>query len=248
MQGKIEKIIKRERCMIFFYVDESGTGLKDPRNPYFVLGCIAIDSHNWGRIDTEVYSLKRRLIPWARTEDWEIKGRSLRRGDDFFSNQNWQERAQAFQDISEIISEFPCRLFAVQVDKRLLPRSVETDPDLYRLAFWRLLDELNLYLVKTKQDGVLMFDMRSSSIHSSIQDRRLIDVYREWLGVHADKSQFVELPWFGFSEFYSCLQLADFVSYLVDFSNNENEREQRSEEIYKAFRSIERKLNIFKIP
>jgi len=234
--------------MIFFYVDESGTGLKDPRNPYFVLGCVAIDSSDWRRIDTEVYTLKRRLISWAKPDDWEIKGRSLRRGDDFFSNQNWQERAQAIQEIAEIISEFPCELYAVQVDKRLLPRSVETDPDLYRLAFWRLLEELNLNLVKTSQDGMLMFDMRSSSIHSSIQDRRLIDAYREWIGVHRENNQFIESPWFGFSEFYSGLQLADFVSYLVDFSNNEHERGQRSEVIYRAFKSMEPKLILVKIP
>jgi len=187
------------------------------------------------------------VISWAKPEDWEIKGRSQRRGDDF-SNQNWLDRARVFQEIAEIISEFQCKLFAVQVDKRLLPRSVETDPDLYRLAFWRLLDELNLYLVKTSQEGVLMFDMRSSSIHSSIQDRRLIDANREWLGVHAESSRFAELPWFGFSEFYSGLQLADFVSYLVDFSNNEHERGQRNEEIYKALRTIEFKLNLVKIP
>jgi hypothetical protein len=234
--------------MIFFYVDESGTGLKDPRNPYFVLGCMVIDSQDWQRIDVEVHALKRRLVSWAKPEDWEIKGRDLRRGDNFFKNKNWQERAQAFQEIAEIISEFPCKLFAVQVDKRLLPRSVETDPDLYRLAFWRLIDELNRYLIETRQEGVLMFDMRSSSIHSSIQDRRLIDAYREWLGFHAEDCKFVELPWFGFSEFYSGLQLADFVSYLVDFFHNEHERGQRSEEIYRAYQTIESKLRMVKIP
>ena len=234
--------------MIFFYIDESGTSLKDTKNPFFVLGCVAIDGREWQNIDSEVNSLKRRMISWAKPEDWEIKGRDLRRGEGFFSNQKWPERAQAFLDIAGMLSEFRCQLLAVQVDKRLLPRSLETDADLYRLAFWRLLEEMNLFLEKTGQEGIILVDTRASTLHSSIQDRRLIDAYRDWLGMRAGRSRFVELPWFGFSAFYTGLQLADFVSYLVDFTHTEQEQGKRSEELYQAMHMLAPKLALVGIP
>lgn len=234
--------------MIFFYVDESGTGLKDLQSAFFVLGCITVDEREWQRIDGEVTLLKRRLISWAKPEDWEIKARDMRRGDRLFRNQNWEIRAKAFHAISSTISEFQCRLIVVQVDKRLLPRSVQTDTDLYRLAFWRLLDELDKFLHQNDKTGMMLFDMRSSSLHSSIQDRRLIDAYRDWLSTKTSRNRFVGMPWFGFSEFYAGLQLADFVSYLVDFTHNEIERGKRSRELYEAFQLIESKLHLIKIP
>ncbi len=161
--------------MILFYIDESGTGLKDRRSPFFVLGSIAIDAREWQRVDSEISSLKRRLISWAKPEDWEIKGRNLRRGDGIFAKRNWEDRAQAIHEIAGLISEFRCQLFVVQVDKRLLPRGVESDTDLYRLSFWRLLEEFDSFLARADQEGMMLFDMRAASIHSSIQDRRLLD-------------------------------------------------------------------------
>jgi hypothetical protein len=234
--------------MIIFYIDESGTGLKDDRNPFFVLGCAALDSKEWQFFDSEMSSLKRRLISWAKPEDWEIKGRDLRRGEGFFVNQNWNERASAMHDIADLISEFRTQFFIVQVDKRLLPRSVESDTDLYRLAFWRLLEEINSFLAEKNQEGMLLCDMRSSSIHSSIQDRRLIDAYREWIGSRSGRSHLIELPWFGFSEFYNGLQLIDFACYLVDFTHNEREAGKRSQELWNAFNLIEGKIKLIKIP
>lgn len=234
--------------MIFFYIDESGTSLGDIKNPFFVLGCVAIDAREWQHIDCEVHSLKRRLVSWAKPEDWEIKGRDLRRGDGFFKSQNWPERAKAFLDIAGMLSEFRCQLLVVQIDKRMLPRSLETDADMYRLAFWRLLEEMNRFLEKTEQDGMILVDTRAASLHSSVQDRRLIDAYRDWLGMRSGRCRFVELPWFGFSAFYSGLQLADFVSYLVDFTHTEQEQGKRSQELYEAMHVINPKLLLVKIP
>lgn len=234
--------------MILFYVDESGTSLKDLRNPFFVLGCFAIDAREWQRIDSEIASLKRRLISWAKPEDWEIKARDIRRGDNLFRSYRWEARAGAFQEIAAMISEFQCQMFVVQVDKRALPSSIESNTDLYRLAYWRLLEELDQYLQKSDTSGLMLFDMRASSIHSSIQDRRLVEAYRDWLSTRSGRHRFVEMPWFGFSEFYAGLQLADYVSYLVDFTHNEAEREKRSRELFEAIQLIQPKLRLTKIP
>ncbi len=197
--------------------------------------------------------LKRRLISWAKPEDREIKGRELRRGENFFENQPWEKRATAFDEIARMIEELPCQLFVVQTDKRLLPEFVLTDTDLYRITFWRLLDELAAHLESARQSGMLLADSRSNiQVRSSVQDRRLSDAYREWVGLRPQGSPFVELPWFGFSAFYSGLQLADFVAYLSDFVYTEREVEdedpKRSNPLHQAMNRIEGKLRIVRMP
>jgi hypothetical protein len=151
-----------------------------------------------------------------------------------------------FQELGEMVAELPCRLMAVQVDKLSLTEYIDTD-GLYRLAFWRLLEEINNTLITQKDIGMVMIDMRSD-LHSSIQDRRMLDAYREWLaGKHGD-SHIIELPWFGFSSFYSGLQIADFISYLVDFAANERPRESRDNQLIAVVNLFRKKLRFIELP
>jgi hypothetical protein len=233
--------------LILFYIDESGTGLGDKRTPFFVLSAVGIAARDWSRIDSEVVSLKRRLVSWAKPEDWEIKGRDLRRGQNFFKGQNWHRRSAAFNEIADLVSRLPCQIFSVQVDKRLLPEYVATESDLYRVAFWRLLEELDALLERENENGMLLVDMRSD-MHTSVQDRRLIDAYRDWLGLRSGRTRFAELPWFGFSAFYAGLQLADFVSYLIDFVSNEMPRSARVSELQEAYNTLLSKIRRVKVP
>lgn len=233
--------------MLLFYIDESGTGLKDEQTPFFVLASVAIPIEQWQRVDSQVNSLKRRLVSWAKPEDFEIKGRDLQRGEKLFKSQNWDMRARAIHQVAELIEQLPCRILAVQIDKRDLPDYVGSDNDLYRLTFWRLLDELEQELERENQNGMLMVDMRSD-MHSSVQDRRLIDVYREWLGSRTGQTQLVEVPWFGFSAFYSGLQLADFAAYVIDHAFNDRARGKRSKVLHEAFAKFKTKTQIVRIP
>ncbi|HFE67050.1 MAG TPA: DUF3800 domain-containing protein [Chloroflexi bacterium] len=233
--------------MYFFYVDESGTGLRDKRSNFFVLAAFAIEGRDWNRLDEETSALKRRLVSWAKPEDWEIKGRDIRRGDRLFQNTKWENRADAFVDIAEMLRKFPCRMFVVQVNKQLLSPFVETDSDLYRIAFWQMLDEIDRFLGAVSSDGFLMLDMRSD-MHSSVQDRRVLDAYREWVGLRFGKTRLVELPWFGFSSFYAGLQLADFTAYLFDFTSNQALRRRRGFPLYEAWEKIKNKVSVVKLP
>lgn len=90
--------------MILFYIDESGTGLKDPRSPFFVLCALAISSADWQSLDAKLAGLKRRLVSWAKPEDFEIKGRDIRRGEKFFKGQSWETRSEAIKQNCSVIS------------------------------------------------------------------------------------------------------------------------------------------------
>lgn len=233
--------------MLLFYMDESGTGLKDTGTPFFVLAAVAIPAASWRAVDSQIASLKRRMVSWAKPEDFEIKGRDLRRGEKFFKNLDWPARVRAFHDVAQLIAELPCSVFAVQVDKRDLPDYIGSDTDLYRLAFWRLLDELEMELARLNQPGMLMVDMRSD-MHSSVQDRRLVDAYREWIGSRMGQTHLVELPWFGYSAFYAGLELADFAAYLVDSVSNEEMQQKRRAELRDAFAKFKAKVHLVHIP
>jgi hypothetical protein len=63
------------------------------------------------------------LIPWAEPEDFEIKGRDLRRGEKFFAKMNWPQREKAMLDLAQLIESLPCsfqaiRLFTTKTTKK----------------------------------------------------------------------------------------------------------------------------------
>jgi len=234
--------------MILFYIDESGTGLRDRQSPFFVLTALGIDARHWNEMDARVVDIKRHLVSWAKPEDFEIKGRDLRRGDKLFRGQNWESRVKAIHDIAGLVAGLPCRIHAVQVDKRSLPEFIGAEDDLYRLAFCRLLDEIEADLEDGRDEsGMLMVDMRSD-MHSSVQDRRLVDVYRGWVVSRSGHTHLVELPWFGFSAFYAGLQLADFSAYLIDLVSNERDAGKRGSELYEAFNRFREQIRLVRIP
>jgi hypothetical protein len=231
--------------MLHFYIDESGTGLRDKRSPYFVLAAVAIPTRELAQVDEQVNAFKRQLIPFAEPEDFEFKVRELRRGERFFRGIPWQIRAQAILEMSSLMAALPCRVLAVQVHKGHLTDYIEADDQLYALAFRRLVDMVENVLEQGTDTGMLMVDSRSD-LHSSVQDRRLLDVYRHWQA--RKPSRIVGIPWFGFSAFYVGLQLADFAAYMIDFVSNEVDTPFGSEALQIAFRRIENKVQLVRIP
>ncbi|MBP7963684.1 MAG: DUF3800 domain-containing protein [Caldilineaceae bacterium] len=241
-----------ETDMILFYIDESGTGLKDKQSPYFVLSATAIPADAEQEMAARVIALKRELVRWAKPEDFEIKGRDLRRGEKLFSSLDWEERVDAIMKVASLLANSPCRIFTVQVDTRDLPEYISSDADLYRIAFWRLLDVIEHELSQSNRPGMLLMDARSD-LHSSVQDRRTVEAYQDWSRGHSNQVHIVGVPWFGFSAFYSGLQLADFAAYLVDFVANETAHAQQSNlkrrsPLMEAFGLFAHKVEVYKIP
>lgn len=153
------------------------------------------------------------------------------------------------------LARHPVYVLAVRVDTRDLPEFVATDADLFRLAFWRLLDEMDQELTRTQQPGMMLVDARSD-LHSSVQDRRLIDAYRDWLVTKNGKSRLIETPWFGFSAFYAGLQLADFCAYLIDSVTNDERplslprqpELARRHDMHTVYEIIRKKVQLIRIP
>ena len=205
-----------------YYVDESGTGLSAPekrtetRQPYFVLAAVGMPAARWPEMNEAVSQLKKRHLGYLKPTDFELKARDIRQGAGVFQPLPWVTRKALFQDIVDFVAEFPCEVVAVRVDKRRLPPAMDAT-SLYRMAFWRLLDALKAHF-QARDQILLMMDSRSD-LHSSVQDRRVVEAFAEWQQEH--KGPFVETPWFGFSAFYPGLQLADMMAYLVAWEARE---------------------------
>lgn len=208
---------------ILFYVDEGGNGWKDGETDFFFLASFAIHVQQWSQMDREVSALKKDLLSRREPEDWELKGRDIWQCPGSFKNFKKEFRLRAFKEVSETMSQLPCHIFAVQVNKKIWRETSEDIKDetgLYRLSFNQLLEQLDAYYLKQyNETGILLMDSRSTQ-HTSIQDGRLLRVYRDWKS-QKNYSNFVELPLFGFSEFYTGLQLADYVVYSIDRSSKE---------------------------
>ena len=236
--------------MRLFYVDESGTGLKDRRSPFFVLAAFGLPAEAAASLDISLTALKRRLVSWAPPEDFEIKGRDLRRGEKLLKEVAWAHRVDMMASVAEFIAGLPCRVIVIQADKRDLPESVETDDDLYRLVLWRLLDEIERELEEFESSGMLMIDARSD-LHTSVQDRRVVDAFRQWRAGRPS-ARLTELPWFGFSAFYGGLQLADFVAYLCDWAHNDEVSSDssagRADDLRRVFETLAPRVRLVRIP
>ena len=200
-------------------------------------------------MDREVSALKNELLIRREPEDWELKGRDIWQGVGSFKSFPREFRLRAFKKVSQTMSQLPCHIFAIQVKKKRLRETSEDIKDetgLYRLTFNQLLEQLDAYLKQSNETGILLMDSRLTQ-HTSIQDGRLLRVYRDW-NSPKKSSNFVELPLFGFSEFYTGLQLADYVVYLIDHNSKEAGTASGHTELEEAFHLLEPKMQLLKIP
>jgi hypothetical protein len=183
---------------ILFYVDEGGTGWSDPTTNLFFLASFAIHVQHWSQMDREVSALKKEILSRSEPEGWELKGRDIWQGVGSFKKFPEEFRHRAFKKVSKTMSQLPCHIFAVQVNKktwRETSEDIKDDTGLYRLAFNQLLEQLDAYLKQSNETGILLRDSRSAH-HTSVQDRRSINTYRDWKS-QKKFSNFVDLPFFG---------------------------------------------------
>ncbi|NEP11157.1 MAG: DUF3800 domain-containing protein [Symploca sp. SIO2C1] len=237
--------------MILFYIDESGTGWKDKQTNFFFLVSLAVFAQNCLQIDREFLSFKRSVRPRYQPEEWELKGREIWQGIGKFKSVTRENRIGYFLKLAKTLSDLPCHIFAIQVNKTLLRdshKSIKDDNDLYQFTFKQMLEELNAFIKDSDETGILLMDSRSTQ-NTSVQDGRLLRTYREWKGEQTKPSRFVDPPWFGLSEVYTGLQLADYVAYLIARRlNDEGASSTSSTKLQEAFNILHSKIHLVEIP
>lgn len=241
--------------MILFYIDEGGTGWKDQETNFFFLVSLAVPAYCVPEMERELHSLKQSWLSGGKLTDWELKGHDIWQGKGKFKNVNQEYRFKVFLQLAQNLSQSQSSIFAIVINKKSIiekqinkdvERYIENDADLYQLSFKKMLDILNYFLKTSNQTGILLMDSRSSS-HNSVQDGRLVKVYEDWIELQEETPCFIEKPWFGFSEFYTGLQLADYVAYLLARRVNEK-KEIASQKLQEAFDLLKSKIYLLQIP
>ncbi len=246
--------------MLLLYIDEGGTGWDDPQTDFFLLSALAIPIGKWWEIDSGVYAVKEKFLKSKNPEDWEIKARNIWQGQGLFKKVDREHRIRFFLELSQKLGQLPCHILAIKINKKLLknsPATIDNDTKLYGFAFYYLLEELNSFMKTSNETGIIFMDSRST-LHTAVQDNRVIRAYRDWESKQKEPHTFLQLPWFGFSEFYTGLQLADYVTYLIDRRQTEEKKYQdsmkdgtsssSSEKFLEAYRLVEPKIRLVTIP
>ncbi|NOT64176.1 MAG: DUF3800 domain-containing protein [Acidobacteria bacterium] len=212
--------------MIHFYIDESGTSQskqpgKRPEEDFFVLSAVSLAATDCPLAEREVLQLKRNWISAFEPEEFEIKGRYLRQGDDVYSGWDWAARLQAFHDVAELMARLPCQIYTVLINRAKL-ETRRTHQELYGIAFRHLLEHLGRGLAEQNELGMLFVDTRTDA-----ENKQLVQVYRAWEKQQDQQGRFLGTPWFGRSEFYAGIQLADVAAYLANIAAMESYAQER---------------------
>ncbi|MEA5499833.1 DUF3800 domain-containing protein [Limnoraphis robusta Tam1] len=238
--------------MILFYIDEGGTGWKDEQSEYFFLCALAIHSRFLREIETEFFNFKQSIVQSKQPDEWELKGRDIWQGLSQFKNVPQDYRVQIFVEFSQMLSQLPCHLFAIQMNKQLLreqQQAITNDTDLYKLSLHYLLNRLETFLENSEETGMLFLDSRST-LNTAVQDNRVIKAYKNWRDANIKAINLINLiglPWFGFSAFYPGLQIVDYATYLLSRLSVEKS-EARIIELNQAFNVIKNKIEIIQVP
>jgi len=63
-------------------------------------------------IERAIAALKRNWVSYAGAEDFEIKGRHIRQGLEFFKNMSWERREEIIRQVADRLYDLPCRIFS----------------------------------------------------------------------------------------------------------------------------------------
>ncbi len=207
--------------MYLCFIDESGTDLPRraesrarllSKQPYFVLACVAWSQEEFRVFRQKFMELRQQWFPYFDT-GVEFKAQQIWQGEGLFRKIPLESRIALIRELLALLHETHPRSWIIIIDKHILHEDMNTD-DMYKLGFWALLSNVAQWLESQHSQALLCLDSRST-LHSAVQDRRLIEAYHFWEREHHEQSKYyLGEPWFGFSLHYPGLQLADIVAYL----------------------------------
>jgi len=208
--------------MFFLYLDESGKPTNPDNSNVFTVGGISFHENSWAKTNERYLSIKKSFFPNLKKYE-EIKANTLLKPSQA-DNRLYGRFVYAVLDMAlkHHPAIFCCSVYKDEFIKDYKDRHgrIISPEKTYAICCNRLLRTFNQFLTeenedrKTKEHGFILTDSREK--HST--DLRLAKRVNWSLDIErrkVDKFYILESLFFGISDLYPCLQLADFICFIV---------------------------------
>lgn len=198
--------------MHLLYVDESGkSGLRDPVQPFYVLGGLAIHDSDWHTVERALIAAVDSLVPPPRPPEWEIHMVQIMYGKGHFKGISRHDRDQLVRCVTDILAGHPLTLFMMVIDKQALcARYLYPDPP-EATAYKFMMERFDWYLHRqTDKIGIIVSDDQKG------QERTIRDAHEMYRrnGTNAMSIDYIaETPFFVPSHHSWMIQLVDGATY-----------------------------------
>jgi hypothetical protein len=212
--------------MLAFYADESGTAKLHTQSPWYVFLAVGFDDKDWKRIEDSVVALKHRYFPGWKPHLVEIHSNDIRRArlqsypPNPFSTLSAETLKAFTDDLYDLINRAPIEWCATVVNKPEAIRryGIASAPELFQLAYLRLMERLHGWCKAKSTQGRLFVDQQELNLlggafHELVEEGhfRLQERGTGWQRT----DNIIERPYFIDSCRSHHMQLADVLAYNV---------------------------------
>jgi hypothetical protein len=203
------------RCewMYFLYVDESGkSGLRDPVQPYHVLGGLAVHESTWQAMEADLNVRIDAIVPPPRPHDWELHMTDMVNGKGWFAGMPRKDRGLLCDAVLDVIDAHdPTFIFTVVDKQKHLAKYVTPDPP-EDVTYLMMIERFQYFLEEKDEVGVIVSDdQKGSEDHI----RKAHSSYRREGTGYASILHVIETPFFAPSHWSRMLQIIDVATWLL---------------------------------
>jgi hypothetical protein len=199
----------------FLYVDESGkSGLRDPVQPFFVLGGLAVHESTWLAMEKDLNARIDAIVPPPRPHDWELHMTEIVNGKGHFKGLPRQDREALSAAVLDVIDAHEPTLIFCVVDKaahvaRYGDKAMECEDYTYRL----MIERFNHLLGRKGEVGMIVSDDQKGAEDSVRKEHAR---YREQGTGFAKIEHVIETPYFVPSHWSRMLQIVDVATWYIN--------------------------------
>jgi hypothetical protein len=198
--------------VFLLYTDESGkSGLHDVRQPFHVLGGVAVHDQRWQLVEADLLARIEALFPSPRLPKWEMHMTDIWNGKKLFAGVSRTTREQLVVDVLDVIDAYRLTLFMMVIDKAAHVAQYATPAPPEALTYEFMIERFDRFLAQ-RQDRVGMI-VADEAKGEEDAIRRAHAGYRtggtSWQAIN----HVVETPFFVPSHYSCMLQIVDVAAW-----------------------------------
>jgi Protein of unknown function (DUF3800) len=209
--------------MYLLYVDESGkSGLRDPRQPFFVLAGLAVRDSSWLAMESDLNERIDEVVPPPRDDCWELHMTDMEYGKGWFKQMPRGDREELRDAVLDVLDDHEPTLILTAIDKQKLCAQYSSPNDPEEIAYRYLIERFHYFLGNQGDDVGIMVSDEQKGAEDPI--RRAHSEYRRVGTGFAVTDHVVETSLFVPSHWSRMLQIIDVVAWICNKTLREESR------------------------